>query len=276
MDDDTLRPAIADMEAVILCGGLGTRIREETETRPKPMIEIGTKPILWHIMRIYAAFGVRRFILCLGYKGDVIRDYFLNYRFRSSDFTVDLASGQVDIEGNGPTEDWKVTLLETGQMTNTGGRMIRAARRTRNRTFFATYGDGVASLDLANLYACHKAAGKPATVTSVHPRARFGEIEVKDGLVSDFAEKPQTTTGAINGGFFVFEREAFDGFGDDPNLSLENDVLTTLSKQGKLAAYAHDGFWQCMDTHREMLALNDIWSHGNAPWDMVARRGAMA
>ncbi|MEM8811168.1 MAG: glucose-1-phosphate cytidylyltransferase [Pseudomonadota bacterium] len=256
------------MEAVILCGGMGTRLREETETRPKPMVEIGGKPILWHIMSIYAAFGVRHFTLCLGYKGDVIRDYFLNYRLRSSDFTVDLSTGAVEIENGGPKEDWRVTLLETGAQTNTGGRMKRACDKVRSQTFFATYGDGVASVDIGALYESHKSSGKPATVTSVHPRARFGEIDIRDGLVTEFTEKPQTTTGSINGGFFVFDRSAFEGVSDNPMLSLENDVLASLSRRGRLAAYQHDGFWQCMDTYREMLALNELWAKGDAPWIM--------
>ena len=263
-------PAISNMDAIILCGGLGTRIRDDTETepKPKPMIEIGGKPILWHIMKIYAAVGVRNFILCLGYKGDVIRDYFLNYRLRSSDFTVDLSTGAVEIENDGPNEDWRVTLLETGPMTNTGGRMKRACERVRNDTFFATYGDGVASVDLTALYECHKSSGKVATVTSVRPRARFGELEIESGVVTGFAEKPQTTSGSINGGFFVFEKSAFKNLSNDPDLSLENDVLSNLSERGDLAAFEHDGFWQCMDTYREMLALNDIWAQGNAPWTM--------
>lgn len=259
-------PDLPDMEAIILCGGMGTRIREETETRPKPMIDIGGKPILWHIMKMYAAIGVRHFILCLGYKGDVIRDYFLNYRLRSSDFTVDLSTGAVELQNSGPSEDWRVTLLETGAMTNTGGRMKRACEKARNDTFFATYGDGVASVNLRALYDFHKASGKVATVTSVHPRARFGELEIENGVVTGFAEKPQTTSGSINGGFFVFEKSAFADVSDDPNLSLENDILSNLSTSGCLGAYEHDGFWQCMDTYREMLALNEIWEQGNAPW----------
>lgn len=264
-------PDMSNMDAVILCGGMGSRLREETETRPKPMIDIGGKPILWHIMKIYAAFGVRHFILCLGYKGDAIRDYFLNYRFRSRDFTVDLASGAVEVEDGEQAEDWRVTLLETGPHTNTGGRMMQACKKVRNPTFFATYGDGVASIDIEALYERHKAANSLATVTSVHPSARFGELNIRDGAVQGFSEKPHTTSGSINGGFFVFEKDAFSNIVYDPKLSLEYHVLHELAKSNNLAAYEHDGFWQCMDTYREMLSLNEIWAQGNAPWVMDHR-----
>jgi len=262
------RPDMQEMEAVILCGGLGTRLREETQTRPKPMLEIGTRPILWHIMRIYASFGVRNFILCLGYRGDVIRDYFLHYRLRSANFTLSLGTGQIDVEKDIADDDWNVTLLETGSETGTGGRILQALEKVRNSTFFATYGDGVSSIDLTALYGHHNATRALGTVTSVHPPARFGEIQVENGLVKAFSEKPQTASGSINGGFFVFEKEAFKGFPRDPSVSLENDILPQLSERAVLAAYQHDGFWQCMDTPREMLLLNEIWSRGKAPWQM--------
>ena len=256
----------AGMEAVILCGGQGTRLREETEFKPKPMVEIGGKPILWHIMRRYHRFGVRRFILCLGYKGEVIRDYFLNYRVRQADVTVNLRSHEITVHDKGPEEDWEVVLTDTGDDTMTGGRIKRALKHVRGNHFFATYGDGVADIDVAALLAAHEKGGRLATVTAVHPSSRYGEIDVAHGAVKTFAEKPQVNDGWINGGFFVFARGAFDGVSDDPGLILETDVLPPLTARGQLSAYQHGGFWQCMDTYREMLALNQIWARGNAPW----------
>ena len=193
-----------DLDVVILCGGLGTRLREETEARPKPMVEIGGRPILWHIMRIYARFGVRSFILCLGYKGDVIRDYFLNYRHRRSDVVLDLGSNTIEASGADAVEDWRIVLVETGQMTQTGGRLLKALRHVRHDRFFATYGDGVADVDIASQYREHRSVGLSATVTAVHPVARFGEIVTSNGRVTAFYEKPQVTSGWGNGGLFVF------------------------------------------------------------------------
>jgi glucose-1-phosphate cytidylyltransferase len=259
-----MKPAALD--AVILCGGLGTRLREETEFKPKPMVEIGGKPILWHILRRYHRFGVRRFILCLGYKGEVIRDYFLNYRVRQADVTVNLRSHEVKVHDETPEEDWEVVLTDTGDETMTGGRIKRALKHVRGDRFFATYGDGVADIDLAQLLATHEKGGRLATVTAVHPSSRYGEIDVAHDAVKTFAEKPQVNGGWINGGFFVFERRAFDGASDDPGLVLETDVLPPLAARGQLSAYQHGGFWQCMDTYREMLVLNQIWARGDAPW----------
>ena len=256
----------AGLDAVILCGGLGTRLREETEFKPKPMVEIGGRPILWHILRRYHRFGVRRFILCLGYKGEVIRDYFLNYRVRSADVTVNLRSHEVQVHDERTEEDWEIVLTDTGDETMTGGRIKRALKHVRGDRFFATYGDGVADIDVAQLLATHEKAGRLATVTAVHPSSRYGEIDVAHDAVKTFAEKPQVNGGWINGGFFVFERRAFDGVGDDPGLVLETDVLPPLAARGQLSAYQHGGFWQCMDTYREMLVLNQIWARGNAPW----------
>lgn len=259
-----MRPA--GLDAVILCGGLGTRLREETEFKPKPMVEIGGRPILWHILRRYHRFGVRRFILCLGYKGEVIRDYFLNYRVRSADVTVNLRSHEVQVHGETPDEDWEIVLTDTGDETMTGGRIKRALKHVRGERFFATYGDGVADIDVARLLATHEKGGRLATVTAVHPSSRYGEIDVAHDAVKTFAEKPQVNGGWINGGFFVFEKRAFDGVSNDAGLVLETDVLPPLAAQGQLSAYQHDGFWQCMDTYREMLVLNQIWARGDAPW----------
>jgi glucose-1-phosphate cytidylyltransferase len=250
---------------------LGTRLREETEFRPKPMIHIGERPILWHIMKRYASYGVKRFILCLGYKGDDIRDYFLNYRHRHADFTVDLASGTISFEHRVDLEDWEVVLAETGQHTLTGSRIARALPHVRGTRFFATYGDGVADVDMDALLAHHQNSGKAATLTSVMPSSRFGEITTQNGVVEVFAEKPQVASGSINGGFFVFEKAALASYlaaASNPNCSLEGEVLTKLAHSSQLAAYEHPGFWQCMDTFREMELLNNLYHKGSPPWLM--------
>ncbi len=256
------------LETVLLCGGLGTRLREETETRPKPMVEIGGAPILWHIMKFYSARGgVRDFLLCLGYRGNVIRDYFLNYKNRTQDTRIDLASGAVEVLPNGgETEDWRVSLLETGAETLTGLRIKKALPRISGDRFFATYGDGVADIDLAALLEHHRRSGKLATVTAVHPSSRFGELELDGHVVRSFAEKPQVAEGWINGGYFVFEKRAFDLIGDDENVALEDGLLVRLAEQGELAVFRHDGFWQCMDTFREMQILDRMARSGTAPW----------
>lgn len=256
------------LETVLLCGGLGTRLREETEMRPKPMVEIGGAPILWHIMKIYSAgAGVRDFLLCLGYKGDVIRDYFLNYKNRTQDTRIDLASGAVEVlPDGGAIEGWRVSLLETGADSLTGRRIKTALRRIAGERFYATYGDGVADIDLAALLDHHVRSGKLATVTAVHPSSRFGELELEGSIVRSFAEKPQVTEGWINGGFFVFEKRAFDLLGEDENVALEDGLLVRLAERGELAVYRHDGFWQCMDTFREMQILDSLARSGAAPW----------
>ena len=257
---------LRSIDAVILCGGLGTRLREETEFRPKPMVEIGGKPILWHIMRRYHKYGVRRFILCLGYKGEAIRDYFLNYRFRNADLSIKLKSHDVTILSDGVTEDWEVVLADTGDATMTGGRIKRALRHVKSENFFVTYGDGVADIDIGKLWETHMKAGRLSTVTAVHPSSRYGEIDVEHDAVLRFAEKPQVHDGWINGGFFVFNQRAFEGVSDDPGVVLETEVLPRLVGTGQLSAYRHDGFWQCMDTYRELQLLNSLWDSGNAPW----------
>lgn len=264
---------MSGMEAVILCGGLGTRLREETEYKPKPMVEIGGKPILWHIMSTYAAFGVRDFVLCLGYRGEKIRDYFLNYRQRQADLAVELKNNEVQVLAGDDVEDWRVVLADTGADTQTGGRLKRAMRYVRGERFFATYGDGVADVDIAKLLSFHEGAGRAATVTAVRPSSRYGEIAIEAGVVRTFQEKPQVNDGWINGGYFVFERRAFDHVTMDPRLTLESDVIPDIVRRGDLAAYPHEGFWQCMDTYREMMLLNDMWARDQAPWRPRPKRG---
>jgi glucose-1-phosphate cytidylyltransferase len=252
-------------QAVILCGGLGTRLREETEFKPKPMVTIGSQPILWHIMRHYRAHGVRDFIICLGYKGEVIREYFLNFRNFGNDIHVDLSSGIVTALSEEET-DWRVTLVDTGLGTLTGARVRKAAKFIKDDRFFVTYGDGIADIDIEQLLAFHAANGKKATVTAVRPPSRFGELLLDDEAVRSFVEKPQTSTGWINGGFFVFDTAAVRAFPDREDLSLESHVLEKLAAEGQLSVFKHAGFWQCMDTYREMQILNDIWASGTAPW----------
>ena len=260
-----LRP-LGDLDVVILCGGLGTRLREETEFKPKPMVEIGGRPILWHIMKHYHHYGVRNFILCLGYKGEAIRDFFLNYEFNHSDVAVDLRSGDIETLSNSFAEDWRVVLADTGAETLTGGRIKKALRYVRGNTFLATYGDGLADVDLNALLAHHEQSGRLSTVTAVHPSSRFGELAIEGDMVRSFQEKPQVAGGWINGGFFVFNRRAFDKLRPDENVPLETGVLEKLADKSELSVYQHDGFWQCMDTAREMQLLNDLWASGEAPW----------
>ena len=256
-----------DMEAVILAGGMGTRLREETETRPKPMVAIGGVPILVHIMRIYRHFGVRRFVVCLGYKGEIIRDHFINYRLHNADIEVDLATNGVRVLGDTAPLDWTVTLVETGADAQTGSRIRRALKHVRGQTFFATYGDGVADVDLAALLDTHAKSGRLGTVTAVHPPSRYGEIEADGSVVRTFREKPQVGEGWINGGFMVLDKRAVEAIGtDDPAKSLEIDVLPRLAADGQLAVHRHGGFWQCMDTYRDMTLLNEMWASGKAPW----------
>lgn len=254
------------MKIAILCGGMGTRLREETVVRPKPMVEIGGRPILWHIMKIYARHGWRDFVLCLGHKGDVIRDYFLNYELRNRDVTVTLGTGDVHIhDGEHGEAGWKVTLAETGEKSYTGGRLRRVGPYLGSGRFMATYGDGVADIDITRLLEFHDRQGKLGTVTAVRPSSRFGELAIEDGMVKVFKEKPQVHEGWINGGFFVFERPVLDLIGGDDD-SLEQGLLAKLSELGQLAVYQHQGFWQCMDTYRELEILNELWRTGHAPW----------
>jgi glucose-1-phosphate cytidylyltransferase len=258
--------ALADLDVVILCGGQGTRLREQTEIKPKPMVEIGGRPIIWHIMKIFSRFGLRSFILCLGYKGEVLRDYFLNYRYNRSDLIVDLQSSSVEVLGGEPLEDWRVVLADTGDEAQTGARIRSVMKYVRHGCFLATYGDGVSDVAIDALYNSHVTSGRQATVTAVHPTARFGEIAIDGSQVRTFHEKPQITDGWINGGFFAFERAVFDCVGKSQNLSLEHDVLPKLANENQLGAYRHSGFWQCMDTYRDFLLLNELCASQRAPW----------
>ena len=255
------------MQVVILCGGRGTRMGAESEVLPKPMVPIGERPILWHIMKRYAAFGHREFVLCLGYKGDVIRDYFLEYEARNNDVTVELGrSGSVVVHGEHDEQGWTVTLAETGPETLTGARVHRVRRYVRDETFLLTYGDGVCDVDVDALVRFHRAHGRIATVTAVHPPARFGELILDGGRVEQFSEKPQVGTGLINGGFFVFEPGIFEYLSSDPRCALEHEPMVRLTRDGELVAYEHRGFWQCMDPVRELTILRDLWASGEAPW----------
>ncbi len=255
-----------DIPVVILCGGKGTRLREETEYKPKPMVEIGGRPILWHIMKIYAHYGFRRFILCLGYRGSVIKEYFLNYEAMSSDFTVKLGSQYNLAIENGHTEqDFNVTLAETGLETMTGGRIKRIAKYIDSDTFMVTYGDGLANVDIGQLVDYHQSHGKLATLLAVQPPSRFGILDLSpDGEVRRFSEKVKNDW--INGGFFVFNRGVFDYIDNDPGCVLEQTPLQNLAASGQLRAYQHDGFWIGMDTFREFEMLNGLWDNNRAPW----------
>ncbi len=255
------------MKVVILAGGLGTRLAEETEAKPKPMVEVGEHPIVWHIMRSYAHYGFKDFYLALGYKGEVIKRYFLDHYSLGGSLRVNLASGQVeDLEKD--TEDWTVQLMDTGQNTQTGGRIKRLESYLRGGTFLATYGDGVCDVDIAKVLAFHRSHGKLATVTAVRPPARFGGLVFEGDLVREFSEKPQIGEGWINGGYFVFEPQIFD-YIDGDSTPLELAPLERLASEGQLAAYRHEGFWQCMDTIREKKLLESLWQSGKAPWKVT-------
>lgn len=257
------------MKVAILCGGYGTRIRDVSELLPKPMIPVGGKPILWHIMKTYAAHGLDEFVLCLGYKGWLIKEFFLNYRAMTTDLTVTLGqNASVTLEPSPQDESWKVTLAETGEASMTAAR-VKAARKylEGDDTFCLTYGDGVADIDIGALLRFHKAHGRIATVTAVRPPGRFGELEIRQGRVEAFNEKPQTSGGFINGGFFVFDaRRIWPYLEGGPDLVLEQHPLRQLAADGELVAYEHTGFWQPMDTSREYTMLNDMWAAGRAPW----------
>lgn len=254
------------MKTVILCGGLGTRLREETEFKPKPMAEIGARPMLWHIMKHFARHGHREFVLCLGYRGEVIRRYFLNYKVENQDFTIELKSGCLQLHDGGQTDDWAVTLAETGASTMTGGRVKRVAKYLSGGRFFLTYGDGVSDVDLDALVAFHLGHGKLVTLTGVRPPGRFGELNLDGHRVRSFQEKPDAAGGHINGGFMVCEPGFLDYVTDSESCILERAPLESLARDGQLMMYRHDGFWQCMDTFRDYQLLNELWSNGKAPW----------
>jgi len=254
------------MKVIILAGGFGTRLSEYTESLPKPMVRIGGKPILWHIMKTYAHFGHTDFYVALGYKAELIKEYFLHYRTLNADFTVDLGTGIVNSHQLDEV-DWKVTLVNTGQHSMTGGRVKRMQPYIGNETCLLTYGDGVSDVDLDQLITFHKSHRKLVTVTAVHPGARFGELEMKGEQVTSFQEKPQTGQGWINGGYFVIEPKFFDLIQEDQTI-LEQEPLQRAAQMGELMSFRHNGFWQCMDTKRDLDNLEEFWQSGKVPWQL--------
>lgn len=254
------------MKAVILAGGFGTRISEESHLRPKPMIEIGGQPILWHVMKIYSAYGINEFIICAGYKQQIIKEYFANYYLHRSDVTFDFRDGGSMTVHNNVSEPWRVTIVDTGYDTMTGGRIKRIAPYVGNESFLLTYGDGVADVNIQELLRFHKEKGRTVTITAINPGQRFGVLELDDnGSVLEFREKRDSDESLINGGFMVAEPQVFDYIDGDYTF-FEKEPLERLAKEGQLAAYHHRGFWQCMDTQRDKEKLEQMWNEGNAPW----------
>ena len=255
------------MKVVLLAGGLGTRLSEETAVRPKPMVEIGGKPILWHIMKIYSHYGFNEFVVCLGFKGYMIKEYFSNYFLHMSDVTFDMTSNSMEVHQKN-VEPWRVTLVDTGADSMTGGRVKRVAPYLGNETFMLTYGDGVADVNIAELLAFHRRHGRAATITSTQPSGRFGALNMTDeSLVTSFQEKPAGDGSWINGGFFVLEPGVLDRIADDSTV-FEKEPLESLARDGQLAAYKHNGFWQPMDTLRDKTHLEELWAGGKAPWKL--------
>ena len=255
------------MKAVILAGGLGTRLSEETLTRPKPMVEIGSKPILWHIMKIYSSFGIDEFIICCGYKGYMIKEYFANYFLHNSDITFDLDDPEKITIHNKQCESWKVTLVDTGENTETGGRLRRIKSYLDEKSFFFTYGDGVANINLEELKKLHFKRGKMATMTAVQPPGRFGALKIKNDIVEKFQEKPDGDNAWINGGFFILEPKVLEKI-DSDNSIWEIDVLPRLVEERELIVYKHEGFWHPMDTMRDRHKLNQLWNSKKPPWKL--------
>ena len=252
------------MKVVILAGGLGTRLSEYTDMIPKPMVTIGNHPLLWHLMQSFASHGYNEFVIAAGYKSQIIKQYFLNYRSLNSDLTIDLSTGEV-LEQSDSHSDWKVTVVDTGENTMTGGRLKRLSKYIDNERFILTYGDGLSNVNINRLVQFHIDSQRLATVTAVHPVARFGELTLNEEAVTSFAEKPQTSSGWINGGFFVMEPECLNYIENDQTV-LEKYPLSKLAEEGNLGAFRHDGFWQCMDTRRDRDSLEESWISGNAPW----------
>ncbi|MEA2235610.1 MAG: glucose-phosphate cytidylyltransferase [Thermoanaerobaculia bacterium] len=252
------------MKAVILAGGLGTRLSEETVIRPKPMVELGGMPVLWHIMKLYSAHGINDFVICLGYKGYMIKEYFANYFLHMSDVTINLRSNEVSVH-HSTSEPWTVTLVDTGQDTQTGGRLGRVRHHVDGETFCFTYGDGLADVNIAKLIDFHREQKTFATLTAVQPPGRFGVIDIEAEKIRTFAEKPPGDGSWVNGGFFVLEPQVFDYLGGDETI-WEREPLETLARDGHLSAYKHDGFWQPMDTLRDKTLLDALWGTGKAPW----------
>ncbi|MEK7590912.1 MAG: glucose-1-phosphate cytidylyltransferase [Patescibacteria group bacterium] len=265
------------MKVVILCGGQGTRLREESEFRPKPLVDIGGRPILWHIMKLFAHHGLHDFILCLGYKSQMIKEYFLNYEAMNSDFTIQLGSKHgLTYHGTHAEQNFQVTLAETGTDALTGARIKRIEHHLRKEPFLVTYGDGVSNVDIGKLLAFHRSHGKLVTVTTVRPSSRFGILELgENGRVATFAEKPQTD-GWASAGFFVCEQGVLDYLADQDDCAFEQEPMRRLARDGELMAYRHDGFFFAMDTYREFLFLNDLWKKGKAPWAVWQNQGTQA
>ncbi|PNW62816.1 UNVERIFIED_CONTAM: glucose-1-phosphate cytidylyltransferase [Euhalothece sp. KZN 001] len=268
----------SDVPVMVLCGGLGTRFREQTEFRPKPMIQIGRRPILWHIMRSYAGHGFKKFVLCLGYKSEVIKEYFLHYASMNSDFTVELKNNNCTVHSIDHEEDWEVTLAYTGELTMTGARVARAAAKYLGDAehFAVTYGDGVTDADFAAEFEFHKDHGRLGTVLGVNPPSRFGEIKLEGDHVREFAEKPDLANSWVNGGYMFFRRGFLDYLSQDEGCVLEKAPLVNLAKDDQLSMFKHRGFWQCMDTQRDHDYLNKLWDAGDAPWDVKNLQSAMA
>jgi glucose-1-phosphate cytidylyltransferase len=255
------------IKVVILCGGMGTRLREETDYKPKPMVAIGDKPILWHIMKMYSAYAFKEFVLCLGYKGETIKSYFHNYEIINNDFTVELGRHKhIEFHGNHDEEGWRITLVDTGDSALKGCRIKRIEKYVDGDIFMLTYGDGVADIDLQKLLAFHESHGRIGTVTGVRPPSRFGEMVTNDNQVTSFTEKPQVSAGLINGGFFVFNRKIFDYLSVDEDCDFEKGALEKLAGASELMVYEHPGDWACMDTFRDMQYLNKLWHDGMAFW----------
>ena len=253
------------MKAVILAGGLGTRLGEETHLKPKPMVEIGNHPMLWHIMKIYSNYGINDFIICLGYKGHMIKEYFSNYFLSNSDITIDVKNNKIDVHRSS-LESWKITLVDTGLTTMTGARVKKVESYIEEDTFMLPYGDGVTDLNINSLLEFHASHNKIGTVTGVSPPSRYGELSINNGLVTSFEEKPDSGQSFINGGYFVFNKEFFEYLENDDHCILERSPLERLTQDNQLQVYTHTGFWQGMDTYRDYLFLNEQWANGQAKW----------
>ena len=254
------------MKVIILCGGFGTRLREETETRPKPMVEIGGKPILWHIMKTFGHYGYNDFVLCLGYKGEVIKNYFLNYENLNNDFTIELGTRNVQVHNTFEENGWRVTLVDTGLHSMTGARVKRVEKYVDGDRFMLTYGDGVTDLDINELVRFHESRRKIGTVTGVSPPSRYGEMGISGDRVVSFREKPHSPDSFISGGYFVFERAFFQYLSEAESCVLEREPMERLTAESQLGVYTHEGFWQCMDTYRDYVYLNELWNKDRARW----------
>lgn len=254
------------MKVVILCGGMGTRLREETEYRPKPMVKIGDRPILWHIMKIYATYGHTDFVLCLGYKSEIIKEYFYNYELLNNDFRVHLGQNKVEVLSNHGEQSWTVTLVDTGQISLKGARLKRVEKYIKENQFMVTYGDSLGDININKLLDFHKSHGHIGTVTGINPTARFGELKITGQQVTSFHEKPINSTDYVNGGFFVFNKEIFDYLTNDDNCDFEVGPLENIAKAGELMVFKHQGFWACMDNVRDVEYMNRLWNESNVTW----------